>query len=67
MNRTKKMSLSVIENELSMSEMEAIQAGSINWGCVGGVVSVIGGAFLGFSPAGCLAIIGGGCAIMANC
>ena len=39
METIKKMNLSAIEDRLSMSEMQEIQAGSMSFGCAAGIVA----------------------------
>jgi hypothetical protein len=69
MENTKKMSLAVMSTELSLSEMEMIQAGSGGWGCAAawftyvGVCATAGALTFGV---GCL-VAGSACWVMASC
>jgi len=68
MESIKKMNLSAIEDRLSVSEMQEIQAGSGGGGnCIAGWCCVFGGMISSEFGVGCFAIVAGFATVSANC
>ena len=69
MNEVKKMSLSVMNSELSASEMEMIQAGSwqSNVACLGGAILYVAACSNPFSWAAATVVLGSGLVVVGSC